>query len=152
MKDYKIIDGATNYAVTIDGEVINIKTKRILKPGHNGWAGYMQVNIKFDDGRRISKTVHRLVYEAFNGPIPKGLVINHKDEDKTNNSLRNLEAMTHAENSRYGNRTKKIMESKKNGTGLRKEYEKNRKYTMSQETINKHREISKAYWNGKEGK
>lgn len=146
MKDYKVIEGATNYAVTIDGEVINIKTKRILKPCHNGWAGYMQVGIKFDNGRRISKTVHRLVYEAFNGPIPNGLVINHKDEDKTNNSLSNLEAMTRAENIRYGSRSEKQKLSRKNGTGLRKEYAKNRKFTRPADVIEKHREITKNYW------
>lgn len=146
MKDYKVIEGATNYAVTIDGEVINTKTKRILKQCHNGWAGYMQVGIKYDNSRRISKTVHRLVYEAFNGPIPNGLVINHKDEDKTNNSLGNLEAVTRAENIRYGSRLEKQKLSRKNGTGLRKEYAKNRKFTRPADVVEKHREITKNYW------
>lgn len=42
--------------------------------------------------------VHRLVYESFVGPLPIGVQINHRDGDKTNNSLINLEAVTAAEN------------------------------------------------------
>lgn len=148
----KLIDGASNYAATILGDIINLKTNHILKPCHNGWAGYMQVGIKFDDGREVCKTVHRLVYEAFCGKIPNGMVINHKDEDKTNNALSNLEMISRADNIRYGNRTKKAMESRKNGTSLIKEYNKKRKTTRSQATIEKHREITRAYWNRKEAK
>ena len=148
----KKIIGFDNYMAGILGNIFDMKRGVTMKDSSNGWAGYRKVDIYDNNGRRISKTVHRLVYAAFNGEIPNGMVINHLDEDKTNNSLVNLELTTRVDNIRYGNRTKKIMESKKNGTGLRKEYEKNRKYTMSQEIINKHREISKAYWNGKEGK
>lgn len=44
------------------------------------------------------KSVHRLVWEAFNGPIPGRLEINHKDLDRSNNKLENLELLTHREN------------------------------------------------------
>lgn len=44
-----------------------------------------------DNGVRHRKMVHRVVWEAFNGTIPKGVIINHKDEDKANNNLDNLE-------------------------------------------------------------
>ncbi len=148
----KKIDGFDNYMAGILGNIFDMKKGVTIKDSSNGWAGYRKVDIYGNDGRRISKTVHRLVYAAFNGKIPNGLVINHLDENKENNALSNLQLTTRAENNRYGNRAKKIVESKKNGTSLKKEYEKNRKYAMSQETINKHSEITKAYWNGKEGK
>ena len=42
--------------------------------------------------------VHRLVYESFVGPIPEDMVINHKDGNKRNNRIDNLELATEAEN------------------------------------------------------
>lgn len=42
--------------------------------------------------------VHRLVYETFVGDIPKGLEINHKDGNRSNNNVDNLEVLTHREN------------------------------------------------------
>jgi hypothetical protein len=38
--------------------------------------------------------LHRYVWEKFNGPIPEGYVIHHKDRDTTNNALENLECIT----------------------------------------------------------
>jgi hypothetical protein len=38
--------------------------------------------------------IHRLVYEAFVGPIPKGLTINHLDGNRANNHPSNLEIAT----------------------------------------------------------
>lgn len=41
---------------------------------------------------------HRAVWEAFHGPVPSGMQLNHKDGDKLNNSLSNLELVTPKEN------------------------------------------------------
>lgn len=41
---------------------------------------------------------HRLVWEAFNGQIPAGMQINHKNGDKRDNRLSNLEICTPSEN------------------------------------------------------
>jgi len=60
-------------------------------------SGYIDVNLRKGKKRR-PYTVHRLVYEAFNGAVPNGLVINHKDLNKMNNNLSNLEAITSREN------------------------------------------------------
>lgn len=43
---------------------------------------------------------HRLVWEVLRGPIPAGLEIDHKDLDKTNNAIGNLEPVTGLENMR----------------------------------------------------
>ena len=48
-------------------------------------------------------SVHRLVWEAFNGEIPEGYEINHINEDKTDNRYpENLNLMTRKENANWG--------------------------------------------------
>lgn len=55
--------------------------------------GYLQVNL-WANGKKWTPTVHTLVDRAFNGPIPDGLEVNHKDGVKANNRLGNLERLT----------------------------------------------------------
>lgn len=43
-------------------------------------------------------TIHKIVAETFLGDIPKGYDVDHIDGDKSNNSLTNLEIVTHQEN------------------------------------------------------
>ena len=62
------------------------------------YKGYVYVFLKRTKGYRV----HRLVYEAFIGPIPDGMQVNHIDEDKSNNRLDNLNLMTPKENCNYG--------------------------------------------------
>ena len=72
--------------------------------------------------------VHRLVTEAFI-PNPENLTeINHKDEDKTNNNVENMEWCSRSYNINYGTRNTRAKDTNiKNGywSGLsRKEYRK----------------------------
>lgn len=72
---------------------------RVLKQFDNS-KGYLQVNIKVD-GKWTRKTVHRLVAQTFI-PNPNGFpMINHKDSDRTNNNVDNLEWCTAKYNSQY---------------------------------------------------
>jgi len=50
----------------------------------------MSSGYKFKHG---GKRVHRLVWVEHNGAIPEGMVIHHKDGDKSNNDISNLEMM-----------------------------------------------------------
>lgn len=89
---------------------------KIIRPYKHSM-GYLQVCLSIK-GSRKHYFIHRLVYETFYGKIPEGLVINHIDEDKTNNYLDNLEAITQKENINYGtgiqrNREKQINNPKK---------------------------------------
>lgn len=81
---------------------------RILKPSRDG-SGYYMV-ILYQNNVKKNASVHRLVWLAFNGAIPEGLQINHKDEVKTNNSLVNLELVTRKENINYGTHNKRASE------------------------------------------
>ena len=55
-----------------------------------------------------SYTVHRLVWQAFNGPIPEGYQVNHLSEKKIQNNLDNLNLMTAKENNNWGSRNIKV--------------------------------------------
>lgn len=61
-------------------------SERILRPGINP-KGY---RIVARDGKRFAYPVHRLVAEAFLGPLPLGLQTCHNDGDNTNNAAANL--------------------------------------------------------------
>lgn len=85
---------------------------KILKPQKDG-SGYLQVQL-WRNGKMKAFKVHRLVAEAFL-PNPLGLPeINHKDEDKTNNIVSNLEWASRWDNMHYGTlyeRTSKSVEA-----------------------------------------
>lgn len=83
-----------------------IRRGQIIKP----WDmpnGYLVVGLN-KEMRRSVKYIHRLVASAFI-PNPDFLPqINHKDEDKTNNRVDNLEWCTHGYNINYGSARAKI--------------------------------------------
>lgn len=81
------------------------KQEKILKFGKN-YKGYLQVHL-CKDGKMKTFTVHRLVANAFI-PNPNELSdVNHKDEDKTNNVVENLEWCDRKYNTNYGTRTER---------------------------------------------
>lgn len=84
------------YEVSAIGQVRSIRTGRVLKHTVSG-DGYHRVNLKAD-GRRESRTVHRVVAESFIGERPAGHHIRHLDGDKDNNRLGNLAYGTASEN------------------------------------------------------
>lgn len=61
-------------------------------------------------GKKKNFTVHRLVAEQFvvGGSIPKGYVVCHIDDDKTNNVYSNLKIGTYSENGKDAVRNKKL--------------------------------------------
>ena len=89
------------------------KPEIILKPNTVAF-GYQQVSL-YKDGKRKCKYVHVLVMETFKGKKPLGYEINHIDEDKTNNSLNNLEFLTPIENNNYGTRKLRQIAKTTNG-------------------------------------
>lgn len=63
--------------------------------------GYPTVNLRAVEGldkRRSAVATHILVARAFLGPCPKGFEVDHKDFDRANSALSNLEYVTHGEN------------------------------------------------------
>ena len=81
------------------------KNPRILKP--HKVKGYSNVEL-YKNKKKKQFYIHRLVMENF-CPIENMNVldVNHKDEDKSNNHISNLEWMTHKGNLNYGSRAEK---------------------------------------------
>ena len=98
MKDVVGYEGL--YAVTPEGEVYSYKRKRFMKPSTDS-EGYLKVSL-YNDNEKKNYYVHRLVGEAY---IPNSEIqpqINHRDENKANNCLQNLEWCDSKYNNNYG--------------------------------------------------
>lgn len=87
------------YHASYDGKIYSSKTRRFLKPRKNR-LGYLTVGISIN-GKKYTRTVHRLVALAFI-PNPDNLPeINHKDGNKENNNVNNLEWSSRSSNQKH---------------------------------------------------
>lgn len=81
--------------------------------------GYMQVSMKLN-GKYVKKLVHRLVAEAYLPNKENKPCVNHKDGNKNNNSVENLEWCTYSENELHSHR---VLGKKTNEEHLKKMWE-----------------------------
>ncbi len=95
------------YEVSSLGNLRNASGKRLsVFPNQ---AGYYRVNLCYH-GKRRAKFIHRIVAEAFlENPLDYSQV-NHKDENKRNNSVDNLEWCNAEYNTNYGSRNQRVAE------------------------------------------
>lgn len=98
------VPGYPAYAITRNGVVYVKHTGRIMSQ-FNNHSGYKFVGLTNENGRKHLK-IHRLVMMAFR-PVEgmDKLQVNHKDGNKANNSLDNLEWCTGLENIRHARKT-----------------------------------------------
>ena len=105
---WKIVDRCPRIEVNEQGQIRYRDTGKLVSTSIAA-TGYVQVWV-WDNGKTRTFNVHRLVAEAFI-PNPDHLPqINHKDEDKSNNNVNNLEWCTHQYNSVYGTRLQRLGE------------------------------------------
>lgn len=104
--------GSSKYLISQDGFVLNEKTGRKLKAQNNG-NGYLKVTLTIK-GVQIQKYIHRLVAELYIDNPKYKKQVNHKDGDKKNNNVNNLEWVTNSENQIHAH----ITGLKSNGNNL----------------------------------
>ena len=97
------------YFVTECGEVFDRKNNRLCTKTEQA-NGYLQVSLAVPGlrNKRIAFYVHRLVAATFLDNSNNYKEVNHKDEDKTNNELANLEFCDRKYNVNYGSRNAKV--------------------------------------------
>ena len=79
------------------GEDNHIRSKKGVLSSKLMRNGYYMTSAKYD-GKMYYFMEHRVIWVWNNGTIPKGLVVNHKDYNRANNALSNLEIITQKEN------------------------------------------------------
>ena len=101
----RIIEKYPNYTISDKGEIVNINTNKELKPYIRN-DGYVIISLS-KGGKKYKCYLHRLVAETFI-PNPDNLPqVNHKDENKSNNCVSNLEWITPKDNCNYGTRNER---------------------------------------------
>lgn len=102
LEEWKLIEGyGSRYAISSEGRVWSFYSNKYLRPGIAS-NGYPTVAL----GRGNTRTVHSLVADAFLGPCPKGQLVRHADDVRTNPRLSNLS---------YGTPTQNIEDAIANG-------------------------------------
>lgn len=108
--EWRDIPSCPNYQASSDGQIRSVQHtttfidgRKRAYPGKvlaqaNHSAGYKSVSL----GKIIgTRTTHVLVLEAFAGSRPEGMWVNHKDGNKHNNAVENLEWVSASDNQRH---------------------------------------------------
>lgn len=101
LKDIKGYEGL--YKCSSDGQIFSVRNNRFLKPCYdtNGYS----IVVLAKDKKHTTRTIHRLVAENWlaDSYQPK-YEVNHKDGNKKNNCIENLEWVSKKENIRHAMR------------------------------------------------
>lgn len=91
-KDNNIVSAGKLYRTDMGVRIVY--TKRKGKKVNYNSVGYQNIKITTPEGYRVTAQVHRILWRYYLGPIPAGMTINHKNAQKSDNRLDNLELAT----------------------------------------------------------
>ena len=106
---FEFIPNFSNYVINENGtKIFNLKTKNFLKIHEekrkyklkDGYYSKFRVELSDGQGNKKKFLIHLLVYETFNGVIPKGMQVDHIDNNSKNNNYKNLQLLTSTQNLR----------------------------------------------------
>ncbi|WDS60601.1 homing endonuclease [Bacillus phage BC-7] len=106
------IEGYPSYKVSNYGEIINMKTMKILRKDKR--KGYFSVRLSRDNVSKVF-SVHRLVANAFKGNPENLPQVNHIDGNKENNHIDNLEWCTREYNLKHQQDNGLVLKGERNG-------------------------------------
>ena len=127
MEEWKSIEEFPNYEISSLGNVKNIITGKVLKNSVKG--GYCHVSLTNENYKK-TLLVHRLVALAFIENPENKLEVNHKDKNKLNICVSNLEWMSRRENNIHkcqgvkitSNKNKEVLRINKNTNEILEKY------------------------------
>lgn len=103
---WKNINNYDNYSVSNTGTIKNKTTNRILKYYIRN--GYPSITL-CKENRKKTYNIHTIVASHFLEKPEGQYVVNHKNEDKTDSRLENLEYVTYRENTKYSATSKRTI-------------------------------------------
>lgn len=109
---WKPIKGFDGYFISSYGRIWSNKQKARFMEPHNTGRGYLMIGL-YIKNKAYHKLVHRLVAEAFIENPLKLPQVNHKDENKQNNHVNNLEWCTQKYNINYGTGKQRMADSQR---------------------------------------
>lgn len=105
------------YEATSDGRIFG-KERLVWNQRHQRYVPWKRKELKMGitnngyyyvglckNGKSTSKTVHRLIALTFLKPTDLNLTVNHKDGNKLNNNINNLEMVTYSQNQQHARDT-----------------------------------------------
>ena len=98
--EWKSIPGFALYEASDLGRIRNGHT-RVIHGTTVNKQGYESIQVKSDDGMFVRKSVHRLVAQTWLSTYSHSKQVNHKDGNKLNNAVSNLEMVTASENIKH---------------------------------------------------
>jgi hypothetical protein len=101
-EEWKVIEKASNYEVSNTGNIRSKITNKILKPTLIN--GYLAVGVRIEKKTKMS-FIHREVAISFLICSNDTYIVNHKDGNRTNNNLENLEWVSQSENVKHAYRS-----------------------------------------------
>lgn len=136
---------------TINGKLV-FKKGKVLKQYEDKY-GYLVVGLRKSGSKPKTIKVHRIVATAFLSNVSEKLTVNHKDFNRKNNNVSNLEFCDIGKNVKYSHKNKRYPTNSKHGRSkltetevsqIREMYSKNtsptllsRKYKVSRSTIHR---------------
>lgn len=99
LKRFKVIPRYPDYLANKNGQIYSLVKNRLLNPSNRG--KYYSVELRIKKGIYKKESVHTLILETFVGSRPNNFCCNHKNGNKLDNRVENLEWCSNSQNLKH---------------------------------------------------